>query len=147
MKINDLQIGDFILDENNNPVVFNGMGCEGRMGSTDRYCMLINTNECCEYEQHFKSLSPIRLTEKFLEHNDFKRKNDRMCLRWNWGDFVYSDNSFDNNIEIDTINGYATYIHIRCQYRGIGMPIEYVHELQHALRLFGLYEKAENLSL
>lgn len=146
MRIEDLQIGDIIFNSNKVPVVFNGMGCEGIMGSTDRYCELIDKRRLKEYNEHFEKLSPIPLTKEILEKNGFSDYNGRMRKVWNNGYFIYANNVFDFNVEIDVLNDNAEYLHIRCSHIGIlGMPIKHVHELQNAARLCGLYEMADEI--
>lgn len=129
MRIEDLQIGDIVFDGEKNPVHFYGMGSEGRMGSTDRYCTLRNRD--MEYEQHFTTLSPVPLTKEIMELNGF----------------VYSNYYYHYSFFVDEKVNYLDTGEepVPLWLYGGKIKIMYVHELQHILRLMGLYEMAENI--
>lgn len=96
------------------------------------------------------SLHPVYLTPEILEKNGFVSiDNGCRCVRkWNIGEYTYADMSFDCNIEVDMLNRTSSFLHIKVPHIGIlGMPLYYVHTLQHALRLCGLEVLATNFKV
>jgi hypothetical protein len=85
-----------------------------------------------------EKLSPIPLTPEILEKNGmhlYNRKTNRLMERCNHSDCFKEDENFTVELSLDndgkirwTINGDEYTI----------MPLDYVHQLQHALRLCGI---------
>lgn len=144
MRIEDLQIGDIVFDSNKIPVVFNGMGCEGRMGSTDRYCELIDKRRSQVYNEHFTKLSPIPLTEEILESNGWRVEEhslDGDSWYYQKGSHLYIAVQKEEGTNIGFVTEWIfddAYTVCYCRY---------VSDLQHALRLCGYHEIANNIQL
>ena len=83
----------------------------------------------CVYE-------PIPLTAEILEKNGFvfRENNDIMCGEY----YLHNQSTF----AIKMFNGYLVGM---CM--GEDLEFHYVHELQHALRLCGLNELADNFKI
>ena len=88
-------------------------------------------------EEH---LAPIPLTPDILEKNGFKRKDDGITLVYKDG-FEICVYFYQVHIEGEIYNDIL--ISIAFAEKDMCMPIEYVHELQHALRLFGVEKEIE----
>lgn len=87
-------------------------------------------------EQFGATIQPISLTPEILEKNGFEKQQ--------FGNFIYENDDVNLRIEfcpknINYTNGRYDYIDIEKGCVTITeMPIEFVHELQHALRLCGI---------
>ena len=135
MKVNELMIGDWVLtlDSTHKEKVFTQVDAieEGKHS-------ILVTRGCSNWFVDIDWIEPIPLTPEILEKNGFI--NDK-------GIFVYEDEtkvvtffSKENN------RPYCNYpfINIDCGCVTLNeLPIEYVHELQHALRLCRIKKKIE----
>ncbi len=115
MKVNELMIGDWVLIK----------GKPIRLSIQD--LVFIHQGLECEH---------IPLTAEILEKNGFEmtdkeRKLERYMLKTTWKDVIIFHDGFRNSFSLNPI--------------GALVPIHYVHTLQHALRLCGLDELADNL--
>ena len=134
MKANELMIGDWVVysgdAEYTNPVRIEGMDI--------LTCALITEDR---EDVGFDGIEPIPLTAEILEKNGFEMEDN--CNYW------FSDE--DEGLEItffpkrkNYTNGTYNYVDI---YKGclsiIELPIRFVHELQHALRLCGIEKEIE----
>lgn len=81
-----------------------------------------------EYNNKFE---PIPLKKLHLTKNGFK-PTDETDMR-----FVYRD-GYEIKVMIDEYIRDSMFLSIEFAEKNIWMPIEYVHELQHAMRLFGI---------
>lgn len=146
MKINEITVGDWVhysinLGEDN--------VWDEKMQIVDIYGNQVNCN--IEYDivisgYLISNLTPIPLTEEMLEVNGFKYddKIEEFRLfkrideynRWSIQAFIVNDGFvFD-----------VVFEHLKCS-NSVHRKITYVHELQHALRLCGLNELADNFSI
>lgn len=130
MKATELMIGDWLYDSK---------GIPKRVELQD-YC----DEADCLYDG-LSNLKPIPLTEEILKANGFnkldltignyalkleeKEKYDIHTILWG--------GVFNGRMEFKVI----------CEYIHIDKKIRYVHELQHALRLCGLSELADNFKV
>ena len=143
MKVTDLMIGDWVIFSDNPlkvqhiyndgddivaGIIEEGIDGEG-IHEEIKYVPLVNC-------------SPIPLTPEILEKNgfDFVKGSDNRSI-WN-GWWIYK------NLELATCclnreGNWPCYINI-CD---SNIKCEYVHQLQHALRLCGLDELADNFKL
>lgn len=141
MKANELQIGDWVYSS------FFGKTRVTSLKEYEGYGWVMTSGS-----QDWKadaSLSPIPITAEILEKNGFKKIdfshyqiNDRTLvldadgkwdgeLSWHWVVTEMSINSKGQNVVLDY------YV----------ATLNYVHQLQHALRLCGLNELAENFKI
>ena len=88
---------------------------------------------------------PIMLTKDMLEKNGFHIENGVASKYWGGTD---DGAVFDYMVTCDfCMDGVVKYVHIRAPHIGIGMPLDKVNELLHALRLSGLGEMADGFKL
>ena len=88
---------------------------------------------------------PIMLTKDMLEKNGFDIGNVVAIKRWGGSE---DGDEFDYTITCDfCMDGVFKYIHIRAPHIELGMPMEKVNEVLHALRLCGLGEMADAFKL
>lgn len=141
MKVTELMIGDiaYVVKEyedcNEEMVVekfparitaIDENGLLGMDGKNEFMCVVLG--DCGGFEE-FDDIEPIPLTAEILKKNGFK--NERFRNEY----YIYGTNfyvvAFDN-----------TY-----SFQSSDMDLKYVHELQHALRLCGLNELANNFKI
>lgn len=132
MEINELQIGDLI--EYSDTILRYKTKIYGFTEYGDAMIKALNREETIEMLLSY--IEPIPITKKFIYDNNLSYKkivdDIRTCgVILAEYDGVYMLDIFDRakNRPIYTLH----------------KPIKYIHELQHALRLFGLYELADNL--
>lgn len=92
-------------------------------------------------ERYFAALHPVKITHEILEANDFEEQPDvpEGCFNYvynNGGQIVYVSPLPWDSFSIDAnFNG------------RLSMSIQYVHELQHILRLIGINDLADNFKI
>lgn len=114
------------------------------------YCN-IDAEETYLEASYMKYIEPIPLTEEILKKNGLFLEEDRPCKKYRlWLGDSYEEgfilvvfHNFDNGKEI------ALHIEAIPPYTlcNLMVVIKYVHELQHALRLCGLTELADNFKV
>ena len=127
MNVKSLQIGDYVNYRGQIIKVTSlyDKGGSNEVGWSDKESVWVNAY----------NVEPIPLTEDILEKNGFEKQ---------FGNFIYENDDENLRIEfypknINYTNGCYDYIDIEKGCVTITeMPIEFVHELQHALRLCGI---------
>lgn len=118
MKLNELMIDDWVLDK-----------------KTNRPYKIIGTNDLLFHNDY----SPILLTAEILEKNGFVYKVEETCVTdvfhyWLLENsrFALADDSWWRSVKDDKL-----------RVKFSGFPLEYVHELQHILRLCNIEKEIE----
>ena len=144
MKANELMTGDWIRVSNVPTNLESKIGKCGRVVELEHYpnysSIAIKFDSeldvyFCEKEDE---LEPIPLTQEILEKNGFKKEIGVKEVVFTYDD---DDKNYRLVIHPKETNycGIYTYIHIDVGCVGIEeLPLEYVHQLQHALRLCGI---------
>lgn len=89
-----------------------------------------------------KDVYPVKLTTDILINNGFTQDTIGSGL------ILHIDNSENLYVLVNyRYNGECRNVEISNNMYNISCPIKYVHELQHALRLCGLSELADNLKI
>lgn len=135
IRCRDLMVGDWVANRNGSPMQIvavdedNAYACEGN----EERPWIFGDDE--DYKPE-----PIILTSEILEKNGFSFvKSSDKDIVWN-GWWIYK------NLELGTscLNGnWPCYINIVDS----NIKCEYVHQLQHALRLCGLNKLADNFKV
>lgn len=142
MKANELMIGDWVMYRNSpKKVVY----------INDRPLRELHNNEIGFTHNDDEwiaahNATPISLTEKIMKANGFDivQSGDTLTI-WKQKDDEYGNEVYD--ITIYASKG-KIYFDTSIRYYGaIRKNIRYVHELQHALRLCGLTELADNFKV
>ena len=141
MKATDLMIGDWVLWKTRNVQIVRTCALVYSFGHRDvwlAHCNDDNNVECHD----MSTISPIPLTPEILEKNGFcfVKSSDRDTA-WN-GWWIYK------GLELavcclDRNANWPCYINIIDS----NIKCKYVHQLQHALRLCGLNELADNFKI
>lgn len=127
MKANELMIGDWVMfqDQDTNETEMHQIE-QADFTASDRF---------------FDRFSPIEITPEILEANWFI-KSGYMCR------CCHNLADFDNHAQLDYCLKFSTFEIKRMKNRAwtakIYIDAHYVHELQHALRLAGLNDLADN---
>ena len=115
MKINELTIGDWVLDGTTQAQI-TGITCDGEIETT--------FNE----HSNIELIEPIPITQEILDKNEFvKEDNDTYVWR--------HESGLERIIWFD--EGYTTVVSVRCDRNYEGHCYD-VHELQHALKICGI---------
>ena len=148
MKCKELQIGDWIQDKNGNPMRIIKVG-------KDYACATSGDNECpWAFEDDGDHPEGIPLTKEMLDANGFRYEKD-------YGPFYHSilggyhcKPDYCTCVEYKETSAGRKICYIDCQNREYGKESSvtirtefYVHTLQHALRLIGLSEIADNFKI
>ena len=145
MKANELMIFDLVRrKKDNRTMIVVEVGYDENIGAIttdDRYYG--------DYEDYHESeVGPILLTPEILEKNGFVRvERGEICTCYRWRE--KSDKIYGRLVDIhlykEPIQGVFTLIEIEtCSNKGDGLnrfhscDTDYVHELQHALRICGI---------
>ena len=128
MKTNELMIGDWVLDGNVYAQV-TSITCDGNVETTHN-----------EYS-NIELIEPIQLTPEILEKNWFRKISEGRFLLEDsedlyWVKFYPKDTNYTCGA-YDYIDLESGCISIR------EMPIEFVHDLQHAMRICGIEKEIE----
>lgn len=128
MKANELQIGDYVNYRGQIIKVTSlyDKGGSNEVGWSDKESVWVNAD----------NVEPIPLTPEILEKNGFEKVYDKYKLpnyriKWN----SYTDLYFTVFTGVD---GYWNPIGLNVITGGLPATVDYVHQLQHALRLCGI---------
>lgn len=142
MKVNELMIGDWIKFPIGNEKVCDLPYVEGK-----GLCASFSASATL-FPVEIDKLEPIPLTPEILEKNGFVRvERGEICTCYRWRE--KSDKIYGRLVDIhlykEPIQGVFTLIEIEtCSNKGDGLnrfhscDTDYVHQLQHALRLCGI---------
>lgn len=144
MKANELMIGDWVCVTKNFTQKYHRI----RALSNDKEDVLKGTyinNYGVECNSIFSrnDIEPIPLTPEILEKNGFKK-----CARNEWSVFKYEDDDYTKKALYQVLwSSDELYLEIASYTSRTGefnrLGVEFVHELQHALRLCGIEKTIE----
>lgn len=136
MKASDLSIGDFVFVKSKNKI---GVVHEIDSRSAHVWCGEVYRSVYVN-RYAYDDIEPVPLTPEILEKNEFKIE-----VR---GDLLYEYN-IDGSLDICiSIWGKKDeYGHCKVRQVCLDGGVLYIHELQHALRLCGLDELADNFQI
>ena len=134
MKANELMIGDWVIVDE--------IGC-----LTPIKVLEVGINYAVVYDDDSETmedyLQPIPVTAKILEKNGFKSRD-------NFYEITFQRNIIYNSIfRIVEFEKSGNWFFGFCDFPNLieNLRINYVHELQHALRLCGLNDLADNFKI
>lgn len=136
MKLSEIQIGDWVSCFGD-PVRVTAV----RTVYDDRtYSICIMSSLKIEYFFKEENAKPVPLTTDILINNGFGQDTIGSGL------ILHIDNSENLYVLVNyRHNGECRNVEISNKMYNLLCPIQYVHELQHALRLCGLFELADKL--
>ena len=130
MKITDLQVNDWVRIIEPDP--HHGYIAKVRcIGGTNNYLTVYMPHQHNK-DVFIEDVEPIELTADILRSNDFENDNDNYVLWYNDGTDSVEVELKDKNYT----NGSYTFVNVN---RGcvsiFELPVQYVHELQHVLKM------------
>ncbi len=135
MNVKELQIGDYVRISHRNKIgkVYR---IDEANGKGNGHAAVIDG----DYNE--KDLEPIPLQRRHLTKNGFEATNESDT------EFVYDDGRFEVKVEFDEgleVANIPPCIYLRIEFaeKELVMPIEYLHELQQAMRLMGCDKEIE----
>lgn len=148
MKCKELQIGDWIKDKNGNPMRIIKVG-------KDYACATFGDNECpWAFEDDGDHPEGIPLTKEMLDANGFRYEKEYGPFYRSILGSYHCMPGYCACVECKETSKGRKICYIDCQNREYGKESSvtirtefYVHTLQHALRLVGLSEIADNFKI
>lgn len=134
MKVTDLAIADYVYFN-----CFDGSKIIVKITAINNNGLVYGVSEYGSHWCNIDKIEPIPLTLEILERNGFELRDDFLYHRIDDKPHHY-DFKLENG-GVFTSEGYTLQC---CIYH---LTIRYVHELQHALRLCGLNELADNFKV
>lgn len=139
MKAKELMIGDWVecVDSTHKKKVYAKV-CAIEEGQT---CILVEKDNC-NWFLDISLLKPIPLQRIHLTKNGFEAREETDDTEFYYYDCYEINVSFDEGISEENIPP-IIFLTIEFAEKSIVMPIEYVHELQQAMRLMGCDKEIE----
>lgn len=133
MKAEELMIGDWVL--------YAGLNPEIPQGAVRVSCLVRDPHELCVNDKltTYQFVKPIPLTPEILELNGFSKDGSQIHRKKNTDYYTDYDIIVNPQVGSMCIEGIDGNCNRFSRY--------YVHELQHALRLCGLTELADNFKV
>lgn len=134
MKATELQIGDYV-DYRGQIIKVTSLydkGGSNEVGWSDKESVWVNAD----------NVKPIPLEKIHLTKNGFKAREETDDTEFYYYDCYEINVSFDEGLQEDDIPP-VIFLTIEFAEKSIAMSIEYVHELQQAMRIMGCYKTIE----
>ena len=141
MRCKELQIGDWIQDENGNPMWIIGVGDDYAYATFEG-----NEGDPWEFDDKDDHPEPIEITEDILKQNKWEVQGYALLP----SEHYYVKDDGGNHLLWS--HGILS-IWLACGeandgvFSDVVLPCKYVHQLQHALRLCGLDELADKFKV
>ena len=144
MRCKELQIGDWIQDENGFRWQIIGVGDDYAYATFEG-----NEGDPWEFDDKDDQPRPIEITDEMFSENNWEECD--YPLPYNHHEYYYVKDEGGNHL---VWNSEVLSIWLDWEegkddgaYANIAMPIKYVHQLQQVLRLAGLTEMANNFKI
>ena len=139
MKATELMIGDWVecVDSTHKKKVYAKV-CAIEEGQT---CILVE-KDSSNWFLDISLLKPIPLEKIHLAKNGFEAREETDDTEFYYYDCYEINVSFDEGLPEDDIPP-VIFLTIEFAEKSIAMPIEYVHELQQAMRIMGCDKEIE----
>ena len=146
MLCKELMVGDWCCDKHGYPMQITNVGEDYAYATFEG-----NEGDPWEFDDKDEQPQPIEITRKLLEANGW-RAEYFMASPWNGFVLTYYFIKDEGHIHLEfkcnTLTIWFNYEKGNDgAYANIAMPIKYAHQLQHALRLVGLNELADNFKI
>ena len=135
MNVEELQIGDYVRIPRRNKI--------GKVYRIDKANGKGNGFAAAiDGDYHEKDLEPIPLEKRYLKMNGFKVREYSDDTEYFYHDGYRINVDFNEGLPADNIPP-TIFLSIDFAEKDIAMPIEYVHELQQAMRIMGCDKEIE----
>ena len=142
MLCKELQYGDWCCDLHGFPMQITNVGEDYAYATWED-----NEGDPWKFDDKEDQPQPIPLTNDILRNNDWRERPLVLSLDYSVLSYNFVKDEGDTHLEIkrDTLIIWFNYEKGLCA--DIIIPIKYVHQLQHALRLCKLDELADNFKI
>ena len=142
IKCRDLMVGDWITNRNGFPMQITNVGDDYAYATWED-----NEGDPWEFDDKDDQPQPIPLTNDILRNNDWGERPLVLSLDYSVLSYNFVKDEGDTHLEIKRDTLIIWFNYEKGLYADIIIPIKYVHELQHALRLCGFNELADNFKI
>ena len=142
IKCRDLMVGDWITNRNGFPMQITNVGEDYAYATWEG-----NEGDPWEFDDKDDQPQPIPLTNDILRNNDWRERPLVLSLDYSVLSYNFVKDEGDTHLEIKRDTLIIWFNYEKGLYADIIIPIKYVHQLQHALRLCELDELADNFKV
>ena len=142
IKCRDLMVGDWITNRNGFPMQITNVGDDYAYATFEG-----NEGDPWEFDDKDDQPQPIPLTNDILRNNDWRERPLVLSLDYSVLSYNFVKDEGDTHLEIKRDTLIIWFNYEKGLYADIIIPIKYVHQLQHALRLSGLMDMANNFKI
>ena len=142
MKANELMIRDWCCSGHGLPMQITNVGEDYAYATWEG-----NEGDPWEFDDKEDQPQPIPLTNDILRNNDWRERPLVLSLDYSILSYNFVKDEGDTHLEIKRDTLIIWFNYEKGLYADIIIPIKYVHQLQHALRLCGLDDLANNFKV
>ena len=142
MLCKDLMYGDWCRNGHGFPMQITNVGDDYAYATWED-----NKGDPWEFDDKDDQPQPISLTNDILRNNDWRERPLVLSLDYSVLSYNFVKDEGDTHLEIKRDTLIIWFNYEKGLYADIIIPIKYVHQLQHALRLCGLDDLANNFKV
>ena len=142
IKCRDLMVGDWITNRNGFPMQITNVGEDYAYATFEGL-----EGDPCEYDEKDCQPSPIEITHEMLGANGWIVYDSRVLINLGSSISIKDEGNIHLEFKEGELSVWLDYENSDGEYADILVPCKYVHQLQHALRLCGLDELADNFKI
>ena len=142
LSVKELMYGDWCCNEHGFPMQITNVGEDYAYATWED-----NEGDPWEFDDKDDQPQPIPLTNDILRNNDWRERPLVLSLDYSVLSYNFVKDEGDTHLEIKRDTLIIWFNYEKGLYADIIIPIKYVHELQHALRLCGLDDLADNFKV
>ena len=142
MKCNELQFGDWITDNNGFKWQIICVGDDYAYATFEG-----NEGDPWEFEDKDDQPQPIEITAELLKANGWIVYDSRVLINIGSSFSVKNEGNIHLEFKEGELSVWFDYANNDGVYSDIVIPVKYVHQLQHVLRLAGMTDMANNFKV
>ena len=142
IRCRDLMLGDWITNRNGFPMQITNVGEDYAYATFEGL-----EGDPWEYDDKDCQPSPIEITHEMLGANGWIVYDSRVLINLGSSISIKDEGNIHLEFKEGELSVWLDYENSDGEYADILVPCKYVHQLQHALRLCGLDELADNFKI
>ena len=142
IKCRTLMVGDWCCDRHGFPMQITNVGEDYAYATWEG-----NEGDLWEFDDKEDQPQLIPLTNDILRNNDWRERPLVLSLDYSVLSYNFVKDEGDTHLEIKRDTLIIWFNYEKGLYADIIIPIKYVHQLQHALRLAGMTDMANNFKI
>lgn len=142
IRCRDLMLGDWITNRNGFPMQITNVGEDYAYATFEGL-----EGDPWEYDDKDCQPSPIEITHEMLGANGWIVYDSRVLINLGSSISIKDEGNIHLEFKEGELSVWLDYENSDGEYANILVPCKYVHQLQHALRLCGLDELADNFKI